>query len=131
MPTLAVAKSSWPRILSGGARSARVRAATRQGRLPSSPSPPHPPNSSPPLPAAGDVGPGAGHAVRFPPLVAHGEAAAQHPAVAAVPVSDPTLHLEVRFPALEVGVQARAKRAAPLRGDAAQPLLGGRADVGL
>ena len=81
------------------------------------------------LPAR-DVRQGAGHTVRFPLLVAHGEPAAQHPAVAAVLVSDPILHLEMGFPTLEVGVQALAKLADLVGVDAAQPLVGGRADVG-
>src|SRR5438876_5019256 len=94
MPTLAVAKSSWPRILSGGPRSSLMRSALRRAWLTSSTSFTTPCNST-------------------------------------APVSDPTLQIEVRFPALEVGAQALAKLADLLRVDPAQPLLGGRADVGL
>ena len=80
--------------------------------------------------AAGDVGQGAGHAVGLAPRVPHREAAAEHPAIGAVAMPDAVLHLEVRLLALEVHVQALAKLSDLFRMDAAQPLVGGRAQLG-
>ncbi len=74
--------------------------------------------------AAVDVGQRARHPVRLAAGAAHGDAAAQHPAVAAVAVPHPVLVLEVPAAAREVVADLLLEARQLVRVDAAEPLLG-------
>ncbi len=73
--------------------------------------------------AVADVGLRAGHAVGAAPLVAHRQAARQHPAEGTIAVTQPVLALEVRRAPLDVFADLVAQPSAVARVDAREPLL--------
>ena len=81
--------------------------------------------------AVGDVGLAADDAQRAAVLVADRHPAREHPAVGAVAVLDPVLVLEVVAGAGQVGVERLGERGAVVLVDAAEPLAGRVAQLGL